>query len=60
MATKYWMISNRSVAGNRLSGDPGKTHFWISASEQLDQLGNWTRVSPVRFRTELAAALGKG
>src|SRR5437870_4932744 len=56
MATKYWMISNRSVDGNRLSGDPGKTHYWTSDSEQLDRLENWTRVSPVRFRTELAAA----
>src|SRR5436309_15771262 len=42
MATKYWMISNRSVDGNRLSGDPGKTHYWISDSEELDQLGKAT------------------
>jgi esterase/lipase superfamily enzyme len=56
--TKYWMISDRNVSGGRLGRSHANLSYWVTDSEQVDRLGNWTRRSEAQFRALLANAAG--
>ena len=57
MATKYWMISNRNITGDRLGPDLAKMSLWISEGGQLDTLKSWIKVDARRFKRELLEAV---
>lgn len=54
--TKYWMISDRNVSGDRLGSGHSGLSYWVTDSEKVDTLGNWTRRSEAQFRTLLSNA----
>src|SRR5262249_15875167 len=42
---KYWMISDRNIEAGRLGADRDDLSFWVSDSEQVDDLKRWRRVA---------------
>ena len=60
---KYWMISNRNVQGsgsNRTLGkDRGDLSFYVSDSDTLTKLSNWTSLKQDKFQSMLVAAANR-
>lgn len=52
--TRYWMISDRNVSGDRLGRSHSGLSYWVSDHQQIDKLSNWSRRTEAQFRALLA------
>jgi esterase/lipase superfamily enzyme len=53
---KYWLISDRNNGGIGTERNVAGLSYFVSDTEPLTDINNWTKVSPTRFRTLLKAA----
>lgn len=56
MPNRYWMISNRNVAGKGLGSDRAALTYWTSTSSDLSRLDNWRSCDAESFKAALVAA----
>lgn len=53
---KYWLISDRNNGGTGSDRNVSGLTYFVSDGGPLNDITNWRRVTPVQFRTLLAAA----
>ena len=53
---KYWLISDRNNGGIGTERNVAGLSYFVSDTKPLNEIANWSRVSPTQFRTLLAAA----
>jgi esterase/lipase superfamily enzyme len=53
---QYWLISDRNKGGIGRDRNVAGLAYFVSDKSPLNNIDNWQRVSPTRFRTLLAAA----
>ncbi|HEV2971403.1 MAG TPA: alpha/beta hydrolase [Pirellulales bacterium] len=53
---KYWMITDRNVAGDEFGGRVAGLSYWTADSDDVDIFANWTRARPDAFQKQLVAA----
>jgi len=53
---KYWMISNRALAGNSFGSTRGELTYWTSDQGPLTNFKNWKQRSAAQFQKLLGAA----
>ena len=53
---KYWLVSDRNNGGIGPERNVAGLSYFVSDTEPLTDINNWTKVSPTQFRTLLKAA----
>jgi esterase/lipase superfamily enzyme len=53
---KYWMINDRDRGGTGTAPNTRGLTYWVADRSPLNNIDNWTSVTPAKFRTLLAAA----
>jgi esterase/lipase superfamily enzyme len=53
---KYWLISDRNNGGVGTERNVAGLSYFVSDTEPLTDINNWTKVSPTQFRTLLKGA----
>jgi esterase/lipase superfamily enzyme len=53
---KYWLISDRNNGGIGTERNVAGLTYFVSDTEPLTDIHNWTKVSPIQFRTLLKKA----